>query len=71
MNNYFKDIKSISYEFIINPFASCRYLSYITSFPPNGPSACFWSHIYSVNIYKNFKCLNDGINLSKFVFIVH
>ena len=68
MNNHFKDIKSISYKFIINPFASCQYLQYITSFPPNG---AFWSYIYSVKIYKNFKYINDGINISKFVFIVH
>lgn len=64
MNNY---VKTVQCKFIINPFASCIYLRYITSFSPSG---VFWSHIYSVNIYKNFKCLNDGIDLSKFVFIV-
>ena len=62
-------MRSISYEAIINPFDQCQYLQYIT-LPPNSTSFRTWGYIYSVNIYKNFKCLNDGINLSKFVFIV-
>ena len=70
MNNYFNSMRSTSYEAIINLFDQCQYLEYIT-LPPNNTSFRTWGYIYFKKIYKNFKYINDGIDLSKFVFIVH
>ena len=68
-NNYHK-IKSISYKALINPKASISYLQYMTLIKHYATNFITWSYKYKKDIYKNFIYVNDGIDLSKFIFAI-
>lgn len=66
----FRKIDSLRYKALINPKASIHYLQYITFTKYQATNFITWSYRYKKGIYKNFVYVNDGIDLSKFIFAV-